>query len=194
MVDGISTKVVLLTFAGSAAGTVLPYATLRAVFADTTWPDVGLELVKTIGIIAGLFFAMIAANRAGGAKTEATEAKTAAVAAKAEVGTISTKVDAAAGEAQLAKVAAKNAVVVAVESEKRAAAGREVLKQMASHTNGEFAALKAERDELRRWKEAQLAASTPPDVVAQIGHLTEVVDEASKSGVFKRPKPPAEPT
>jgi hypothetical protein len=181
----ISPRTVLLTAGASVGATVVPWATVGVLFADTNWQDVCLELIKTVGIIAGLIFAAIAASRAQGAKAEAGAAASAATEAKSVVDTVHTKVDKAATEASHAKVAAKNAVQVAVESEKRAARGREVLAEVAEKTNGAHAALVAENADLRRRIEALLLEKTPPVVVEKIDHLAEAVElivETSKSG------------
>jgi hypothetical protein len=180
--NDLGPKTFVLTAGVSAVIASVPWATAYVILADTNWPDVVLELVKTVAMIATGIFAVLAANRAGRAETKANEAGEKVDTAAESLGTAATL---AATEAQKASLRAKVAVQQVVENEKRAERGREVLAQVASHTNGEFAALKAENAELRKWKEAQLAAAVPPAVVEKIDHLTEVVEEVvetSKSG------------
>lgn len=106
--------------------------------------------------------------------------------------TLVEKADTAANEAAKAKMAARKAVEKVDLNEKEAAKGRERVER---HTNGEFAAMKVELAELRRFKEESLLQQTPPlvqetlaDVANAVIHAAETSDAiadklgASKSG------------
>jgi hypothetical protein len=169
----------------SIAATVVawvPWASAQAIFAETTWPDVGRDLVGILGLIVTGYFAYLAKRNAGEAKVEAREAKVETQAVNEKVGTFNTDARAA---RETAIQAAKVAVKVAAESEKKHDRRDEKLDIIANHTNGEFAALKRERDELRKFKEQVLLEQTPPTVAQKLEHIERAVEEVletSKSG------------
>jgi hypothetical protein len=200
---------------GSIVGSIP--ASIALVLAQTTWPDVGLELVKTFGTVAGAAIALIgtiyaikANTKAGEAKAEASAAKSASVAAATTVTEAATALntkadtaaDAAAKAARLAHTAAQVTVSLDKKADKRGELLVEVAKsqvQVASHTNGEYARLMAERDELQKRVELLLLEKTPPTVASTIAHVAETVDAvadkvgAPKSGTKLKAVPPAEP-
>ena len=175
----------------AAVAAWVPWTVLTSVLAETQWPDVGRDFVALLYMAVSSYFIYLARRDAAGAKaaTEATGAKVEETSIE-----LNTKADAAKDQATKAARLAHTAAQVAVVSDKKADRRDEVLAQVAAHTNGEYAALKAERDELRRWKEEQLAAQVPVPVAQKIDHIAEAVDEVlvtSKSGTkLGRPRSP----
>jgi hypothetical protein len=198
----ISPRTVLLTAGVSFVTVAVPwaaiYTTFGTIFADTDAASAVWGGIITLFITKLFDWIMLRENNRklnALAEVVGTKPTKDSPTLVEQAGTLGTAATLAATEAQKASLRAKVAVQQVVENEKRAERGREVLAQVASHTNGEFAAIKAENAELRRWKEAQLAASVPPAVVEKIDHLTEVVEEVvetSKSGT-KLGKPARDP-
>lgn len=171
---------------------------VMVLLAETNWPDVGLELVKTLAMIVTGVFAIVAASRSGAAKTEAKDAKEAA-------GQASERAGEAAETATVAAKMSKAAAVHAAESSKRADTQARDIKTVIQQTNGLNERLRQERDEERRAHietmeqlKAALAALPPEPIANQLAHMAETTDAiadkvgAPKSGVFKRPALPPE--
>ncbi len=170
---------------------------LAQLFAETSWPDVGRDFVALLYMTVSSYFIYLARRDAGKAKTAADATGVKLDTVGATVDTVNTKVDTVTEKTTRAAVLAKTAAQVAVASDKKADARGDLLAKVAEHTNGEYAALKAERDELRKWKEGVLAAQPPPAAVEAIMHVAETVDAvadkvgAPKSGTKLKARDPA---
>jgi len=154
--------------------------------AETNWPDVGLEFVKTLAMIATGILAAVAAKRATEAKTEAQDAKTAGQAAATSAGTAATSADEAAMTATTAARMSKAAAVHAADASKRADAGFKTLKTIENQTNGNLEAMRSELIDIRTKYEDLLRATPPEQVVSDMKQLKETTE--SIADTVKAPK------
>ncbi len=188
-----SPKQFVVTTVVAAVVAWVPWATVVALFAETNWPDVGRDFVALLLFIATGYFAYVAKKNSGEARTEAKEARV-------EAQVVGEKMETLHADAKVARRAAQVAVQVAVASDKKGDLRDIVLDKIAGHTNGEFAALKAEKEELQKRVEALLLEKPPPDLEEAIIHAAETIDnvadavKAPKSGTrigkSKKPRDP----
>lgn len=180
----LSPKSVAIASLSTTVAAMVPWVAITSMLADTTWPDVAKEFIALLYMVGSGYLLIINRRDTSAAKAEASAVKTQTQRIRTKLRTVDKKVDEAAH-------AAKTAARVAKDSDEKAEGDRLILAEVASHTNGEFAKVQKERDELWRRVEAMLKDQLPPAVepiIARVAKTVELI--AEKSGVIKLHRDP----